>query len=165
MSNYKTEDDVRDEAKIILQFDKREKNIKQGTGQITTFNQLGFKGISDKPDGWYLPDNVSDVAIILETKSEDKDISKQSFINELFKNLDIVSSKYTKIIGILYNGHDVLVYKGKQRIQAAKNLQPKQYYIDLFKDNSIDKNKIYSLTKKSMIYCILNLVSKIYIIV
>ncbi|TCK01821.1 type I restriction-modification system DNA methylase subunit [Volucribacter psittacicida] len=148
MSNIKTEDQVRDEAKIILQFDQKEKNIKQGTGQITTFNQLGFKGVSDKPDGWYLPDNVSNVAIILETKAEDKDISKQSFIDELFKNLDIVSSKYTKIIGILYNGNDVLVYKGKQKIQTAKTLQPKQYYIDLFKDNTIDKNRIYSLTKK-----------------
>lgn len=47
----KTEDQVRDEAKIILKFDKEEKNIQQGTGQITTFNQLGFKGINDKPDG------------------------------------------------------------------------------------------------------------------
>lgn len=27
-------------------------------------------------------------------------------------------------------------------------MQPKQYYIDLFKDNNIDKNKIYSLTKR-----------------
>ncbi|CAM3147179.1 hypothetical protein STFE110948_03935 [Streptobacillus felis] len=38
------EDQIRDEAKIILGFDEVEKNIQQGTGQIITFNQLGFKG-------------------------------------------------------------------------------------------------------------------------
>ena len=54
---YRTEDEVRDSAKIQLGFDKVEDNVKQGTGQITTFNQLGFKGVIDKPDGWYLPDS------------------------------------------------------------------------------------------------------------
>lgn len=48
----RTEDEVRDSAKIILGFDDSEKNVKQGTGQITTFNQLGFKGNINKPDGW-----------------------------------------------------------------------------------------------------------------
>ena len=85
----KTEDVVRDEAKIRLQFDEEEINIKQGTGQITTFNQLGFSGINFKPDGWYLPDNVNIPAIILETKSSDKDLNKRSIDNDLFKNLDV----------------------------------------------------------------------------
>ena len=71
---YRTEDEVRDSAKIQLGFDKVEINVKQGTGQITTFNQLGFKGVIDKPDGWYLPDDCSLPAIILETKSEQEDI-------------------------------------------------------------------------------------------
>lgn len=61
---YRTEDEVRDSAKIQLGFDKIEANVKQGTGQITTFNQLGFKGVIDKPDGWYLPDDCSIPAII-----------------------------------------------------------------------------------------------------
>ena len=148
VSNLRTEDEVRDDAKIILGFDKKEKGIRQGAGQITTFNQLGFKGISDKPDGWYLSDNVNDVALILETKSEDKDISKQAFIDELLKNIDIISTKYKKTVGILYNGQDVAVYQNKALIATAKTLQDKQYYIDLFKDNNIDKNKIYALTKK-----------------
>ena len=148
MSNLRTEDEVRDDAKIILGFDKKEKGIRQGAGQITTFNQLGFKGVSDKPDGWYLSDNVNDVALILETKSEDKDISKQAFIDELLKNIDIISTKYKKTVGILYNGQDVAVYQNKALIATAKTLQDKQYYIDLFKDNNIDKNKIYALTKK-----------------
>lgn len=99
MSNIKTEDQVRDEARLVLQFDKQEKNIQQGTGQITTFNQLGFKGIDNKPDGWYLPNNVNEVAIILETKSEDKDIGKKKIIEELFKNIDIAGTKYKKTRG------------------------------------------------------------------
>ena len=91
---YRTEDEVRDSAKIQLGFDKIEANVKQGTGQITTFNQLGFKGVIDKPDGWYLPDDCSIPAIILETKSEAEDISLQKWADELIKNCDIVSRKY-----------------------------------------------------------------------
>ena len=66
----KTEDYIRDdEAKIILGFNDGEEDVLQGTGQITTFNQLGFKGVSDRPDGWYIPKDTSRIAIILETKS------------------------------------------------------------------------------------------------
>lgn len=48
-----TEDEVRDNARIILGFNVNEQNIKQGTGQITTFKQLGFTGKMNnhKPDG------------------------------------------------------------------------------------------------------------------
>ncbi|HGA3146237.1 MAG: hypothetical protein ACLU1X_09415 [Peptoniphilus grossensis] len=65
----RTEDQVRDYAKEILGFDEIEENINQGTGQITTYNQLGFKGYSDKSDVWYLPKNINDVAIIPTIKS------------------------------------------------------------------------------------------------
>ena len=34
---YRTEDEVRDSAKIQLGFDKVEANVKQGTGQITEY--------------------------------------------------------------------------------------------------------------------------------
>lgn len=142
------EDQVRDKAKLILWFDKVENGIQQGTWQITTFNQLGFKGVNDKPDGWYLPDNINDIAIILETKSGDKNLDKKDIVNELLKNIDIVSQKYKKTIGILYNGKEVVVYKNKEKIDSPKQLQYKQFYIDLFKEDSIDKNKIYTLTKK-----------------
>lgn len=148
MSENKTEDQVRDDAKATLQFDKPEEGVKQGTGQTTTFNNLGFPGSKCKPDGWYLPKNTNEVAIILETKSSDKDISRRSYIEALLKYIDVISEKYTKTIGILYNGNDVAVYKNKNPITTANNLQPKQYYIDLFKENTIDKNKIYTLTKK-----------------
>ena len=98
---YRTEDQVRDSAKIILGFDVVEDKIQQGTGQITTFNRLGFKGVNDKPDGWYLPDDHNMPAIILETKSEAEDIALQKWVNELEKNCNIVLTQYKEVIGIL----------------------------------------------------------------
>lgn len=68
----KTEDQVRDEAGRILEFKNSDIAI-SGVGQITTFNQLGFLGVLDKPDGWYLPKIKTLPAIILETKAEKVD--------------------------------------------------------------------------------------------
>ena len=145
----KTEDIVRDEAKILLGFDRQEKDINQGTGQITTFNQLGFNGITNRPDGWYLPNDASKPAIILETKSESENLSKQKWVDELFKNLDIISSKYSKHIGILWNGKDIRVFKNKKELFDVSNiLENKQYYIRLCLQERIDKNHIYEITQK-----------------
>lgn len=154
----RTEDEVRDLAKIILGLDVKENGIKQGTGQITTFNQLGFKGVSDKPDGWYLPANKEDVSIILETKSESEDIYNTKWLEELKKNILIAAHKYRKIIGILYNGRDVRAIKYELLLNndiqwseitdLSPTLQNKRYYLALFKENKIDKQKIYTLTKK-----------------
>ena len=70
------EDDVRDNSKKILGFDDNEVGVTQGTGQIKTFNQLGFKGEGKdkKPDGWYLPDDKTKVAIIFEAKSTKENV-------------------------------------------------------------------------------------------
>ncbi len=148
-ATYRTEDQVRDSAKIILGFDAAEAKVQQGTGQITTFNQLGFTGINDKPDGWYLPDDHNMPAIILETKSEAEDISNQKWIDELIKNCNIVATKYKQVVGILYNGIDVRVFKNNiEDTEASITLQNKTYYIALFTKNAIDKQRIYNLTKK-----------------
>ena len=155
----KTEDEVRSMAETILGLDENENNVQQGTGQITTFNQLGFKGQNNKPDGWYLPNNTSEVALILETKSEKEKVDNQKWIKELKKNIEIASSKYRRIVGLLYNGVDVLVIKydkklipeGKQWetvLSVPQALQPKSYYLTLFRENKIDKQKIYALTKR-----------------
>lgn len=158
--NIRTEDEVRDGftptdgsdfvngAKQLLGFDQPEKDVLQGTGQIKTFNQLGFKGINDKPDGWYLPKDSKSVAIILETKAESEDLYNQIWEQELFKNIDVISVKYKKIVGILYNGKQVRVFKNKDEIPSAPELQNKQYYISLFDENNIDKKRIYTLTKQ-----------------
>lgn len=146
-NNFLTEDQVRDKAKLILKFDVEEKGVLQGTGQLTTFNQLGFKGIPDKPDGWYLPKKKFLPAIILETKSSNNNL-KESEEKELIKNCQIVSKKYDKIIGILYNGYEIRVYKNNEEIKTVSTLQNKEYYLGLFNSGKIDKQHIYNLTKK-----------------
>lgn len=142
-----TEDQVRDKAKEILGFGNVE-NVETGVGQLTTFNQLGFKGISDKPDGWYLPNDKKQVAIILETKNSKEDVSKQKWKDEILKNIKIVLKKYKKVVGILYNGYDVAVFKNLEEESVINGLQNKKYYLSLFDVNTIDKQKIYNLTKK-----------------
>ena len=150
----RTEDEIRDEAKILLGFDDGEKDVIQGTGQIKTFNQLGFPHIADRPDGWYLPSDTSRVAIILETKAEKEDIFNDRCFNELLKNVKIAAAKYQRVIGILYNGIDVNVFKFNAQAQngleniSSPSLQNKQFYLSMFSQNVIDKRKIYSLTKK-----------------
>lgn len=145
----RTEDQVRDEAKIILGFNDKEENVQQGTGQITTFNQLGFTGNSNKPDGWYLPIDIGEIAIILEAKSEKEDLTKAKWINELKKNITIVSSKYSKVVGLLYNGVDIRVFKNEEEVTGiASTLQHKSYYKRLYTQQKIDKQQIYRLTKQ-----------------
>ena len=140
-----TEDQVRDMASKILRFENS-KNVKSGVGQLTTFNQLGFKGIMDKPDGWYLPDNKELVAIILETKASK--INIENYIDEIKKNCNIALKKYNKVIGIIYNGENLKVFRNNEEIKTVSELQNKEYYLSLFSQNKIDKQLIYSLTKK-----------------
>ena len=142
-----TEDQVRDLACNILGFNNLDEGIQQGVGQLTTFNQLGFKGVADKPDGWYLPNNKFMPAIILETKSS-KTILKQNEKDEILKNVKIARTQYSKVIGILFNGIDVVVYKNEEEINVVDKLQNKKYYLALFNEHRIDKQHIYNLTKK-----------------
>lgn len=147
----RTEDQIRNLANDILGFSDGEANVKQGTGQITTFKQLGFDGEGKyhKPDGWYLPKDTGMVAIILETKSESTDIHKKDWTDEIVTNIQIASQKYSKVIGILYNGADIRVFKGNVEVtDAAPTLQAKSYYCSLFTNEKIDKQKIYRITKQ-----------------
>ena len=144
--HYLTEDQVRDKAKEILGLDDTETAL-SGVGQITTFNQLGFKGISDKPDGWYLPNETSFPALILESKAENHSINEKDR-QELFKNCEICHSKYAHVVGILYNGEDVEVYCDGTRKEVSDTILNKEAYLGLFQQNSIDKKTIYQLTKK-----------------
>lgn len=143
--NNMTEDEVRDLAGKILKFENTDK-AQSGVGQLTSFNQLGFNSIKDRPDGWYLPKNTEEPAIILETKNSNQKL--ENFLYEIIKNCDIVSTKYNKVIGILYNGINVIVLKNNEVIETVDTLQNKDYYLSLFKVNKIDKQKIYALTKK-----------------
>lgn len=114
MSNVKqmTEDEVRNSASHKLKFDVPENGVKQGTGQITTFRQLGFncENNNHKPDGWYFPDDTNAVAIIFETKAESRNLSDQECVNELIANIEITKTKYKRVAGILYNGKEQRVF-------------------------------------------------------
>ena len=48
MLTYKTEDEVRDEARILLNLTNNEDKTKSGVGQLTSFSSL---------DNYYLKDN------------------------------------------------------------------------------------------------------------
>ncbi len=143
-----TEDQVRDKARDILAFEDTE-TAKSGVGQLTTFKKLGITGagFNNRPDGWYLPHQTSFPAIILETKSEETNL-RQLHIDELLKNCSIAHSKYKNVVGILYNGSDIMVYKNGNLLQEETELHNKEHYLGLFDKNTIDKQKIYSLTKR-----------------
>ena len=147
---FKTEDQVRDEIGDILNLKYRSDRAKQGVGQLTTFNQLGFKGVNDKPDGWYFPKEKTGVAIICEAKNSGEDITKIKWEQELLKNCNIAHRKYRYVIGILYNGYELRVYKNEIEItdQCSQVLESKEYYIDIFENKAIDKELIYQLTAR-----------------
>ncbi len=140
-----TEDEVRDHARDILGLVNTE-SARSGAGQITTFNQLGFPGVSDKPDGWYLPNETRFPAIILEVKSAGLRFDDRCHA-ELLKNIRIAQLRYDKVIGILYNGYETIVYKGTELYSTDAPLKNKEFYLSFFENNTIDKNLIYTLTK------------------
>ena len=144
----RTEDQVRDDANKILGLKDTETAL-AGVGQLTSFAKLGFKGegANYRPDGWYLPNETNFSAIILEVKKEDCDL-KQAQIDEVLKNCRVAHTKYKNVIGILYNGIDILVYKNEELVPGEKELHNKEHYLGLFAQNTIDKQKIYNLTKR-----------------
>jgi type I restriction-modification system DNA methylase subunit len=148
MAQFLTEDEVRDADKIALGFDEKENGIQQGTGQITTFNQLGIKGVSDKPDGWYIPDNKNAVAILLETKNSNEDIGTKKIIDEIKKNCQILmDAGYKKVVGILHNGYKTAGFFNNEAIDIPNEIQPKKFYIDLVNEQGIPTQKIYDITR------------------
>ncbi len=114
--------------------------------QYKTFNELGFRGVVFRPDGWYLPNDTSAPALILETKNSKTKIKNYEW--EVLRNCDVVQSKYDKVIGILWNGVDIAVFKNGVRVEdMPSELQSKEYYFRLFNPNTIDKQAIYRATK------------------
>lgn len=144
-----TEDKVRTEADAVLGLSALDgkDGARSGTGQITTFNQLGFQGVQDKPDGWYLPSNRNDVALVLEAKASTIPLDRPQ-AEELLKNIRIVNEQYHKTVGLLYNGDDLRVFKNLEEVEAPAALQAVDYYLGLFNENGIDKDHIYELTAR-----------------
>ncbi len=146
MAKRMTEDEVRDLARGILGFEDKD-GVRSGVGQLTTFNQLGFTGVADKPDGWYLPNNRADVAMVHETKASYIPLGDKQ-VEEVLKNVKIIESQYEKVVGILYNGEDIRVFMNHEEVNTIKQLQRLDYYVSLFTVDTIDKEHIYELTAK-----------------
>ena len=146
MAKNLTEDAVRDLARDILGLVDSDV-ARAGVGQLTTFNQLGFAGVADKPDGWYLPNNKAEVALVLETKATRIALGKAQ-VDEVLKNVRIVQTQYEKVVGVLYNGEDVRVFKGEEEVKTPDKLQHVGYYLSLYTVDSIDKERIYQLTAR-----------------
>lgn len=116
---------------------------------MTTFNQLGFKGRLDKPDGWYLPSTKTDTAVVLETKASKISLGAPQ-VKELLKNIRIMNAKYEHVVGILYNGESTRVFKNGEEYKekGSEKLHNIAYYTALFNVDHIDKQRIYELTAR-----------------
>lgn len=148
MQTYKTEDEVRDEARILLNLTNNEDKTKSGVGQLTSFSSLDnyyFKGISKRPDGWYFPNDIQKTAIILETKASNELLDEKNE-NQIKKYIKITQRKYKKVVGILYNSNEAIVYKNDVVYSATNQLFDKNYYLKLFNNIQIDIDKIQSCT-------------------
>ena len=139
-----TEDQVRDMARAKLHLEASE-SAKAGVGQLTSFNQLGFRGVKDRPDGWYLPNETSYPALVVETKSSTTKLGDAER-EELMKNMRIVQTRYKHVVGLLFNGFELEVYKDGERLAGESELMDKEHYLGLFSTNRINKMQIYTLT-------------------
>lgn len=147
----KTEDQVRQAAGRALGFDDVDTSVaRAGTGQITTMNQLGFtKSPSLKPDGWYLPHDHGEVALVLETKAEDSiDIEAASLKRQVEKYCEVVRDKYDLVLGIVHDGSRTRAYLKGETVAVPDQLQNVDYYRGLLLNKSIDKDRIYALTMR-----------------
>jgi type I restriction-modification system DNA methylase subunit len=142
-ANY-TEDQVRDIARMKLHLEETE-SAKAGVGQLTSFNQLGFRGVKDRPDGWYLPNETHYPALVLEVKGSNIKLGDKER-EELLKNIRIVQTRYKHVVGLLFNGYELEVYKNEELLSGETELMDKEHYLGLFSTNRINKLLIYSLT-------------------
>ncbi len=158
---FKTEDQVRDELRRLVGCE---------VGQLTTFKELGFsnqdveklddkiinelglkKVLLKKPDGWYF-DEENNFALVCETKKPS--ISLDNNINQLKSYMHIAKTKFENVVGILFNGEDAKVFKlvEAEIIGLFDNVQIKlenyETYLNYINDTKIDKNLIYSCTKR-----------------
>lgn len=150
MGKVRTEDEVRDWARGVLGL-YDEPGVRAGAGQITTFNQLGFSGVADKPDGWYLPDSTGLPSLVLEAKASGVSLGDRQ-VSELLKNMDIVGGRYGRVAGVLTNGDEVRVFLRRdgrcEETESPAELQSAKWYLRLFDAEGIDKERIYTLTQR-----------------
>lgn len=92
-----------------------------------------------------MPDDREKTAIILETKASDELLNEENE-NQIKDYIKITQKKYKKVIGILYNSNETIVYKNDIVYSATNQLFDKNYYLNLFNNIQIDIDKIQSCT-------------------
>lgn len=166
--NHLTEDQVRTKAKNITGCD---------FGQVTTFKTIfndissleikqlnskleekyQIKNISSlKPDGWYLPQDKNKPAIMFELKAGDKKLHYEDLVNQLKKYMHVTATRYKRVIGILYNGEDIRIFKYLDKTNEiievnnlSNELKQKEYYIKfVYEIEKVDKQLIQDCTKR-----------------
>ena len=157
-----TEDQVREKARQILNF-KSDKDHVAGIGQLTTFKTISkqidgdpFSKSNKEPDGWYFNKHDQQApALLAEFKSEDKDLNRQNYIDELQRNMRIAMGYYRNVLGVLYNGSDLKVFRNDQpgsnniiELRTTASLQDKGFYEKIFTDQTINTQEIYNLTRR-----------------
>lgn len=95
-----------------------------------------------------MPNDKSLPAIILETKNSKENVTNKKWQNELIKNIEITKKKYNKVIGILYNGLEAIVYKDDKIYTQTTEILDKDYYLNLYETGDIPKKQIYEATKR-----------------
>lgn len=147
-----TEDQVRSLAESVLGLsDVPTSTAKSGVGQITTMKQLGFtgEGVSNKPDGWYLPVDRGAVALVLETKAPDAmPIDSPALRAQVEKYCATVRTRYDLVIGIVFDGERTRAYVNGKPLDVPDELQPKEFYFEKLTERPIDKDRIYELTMR-----------------
>lgn len=66
--------------------------------------------------------------LILETKSESKDIYNQKWVNELLDNIHKANTKHQKVVGVLYNSKKQRIFiNDEEYTDASKVLHHKKF--------------------------------------
>ncbi|MFJ2980732.1 class I SAM-dependent DNA methyltransferase [Curtobacterium sp. NPDC087082] len=147
-----TEDQVRDKASKLLGLAGVSPKVAQsGVGQITTMKQLGFggEGASNKPDGWYLPADKGEVALVLETKATGSvPIDAPALRTQVEKYCATVRSQYDLVVGLVYDGDRTRAYVNGKSLDVPDELQAKEFYFSKLTDRPVDKARIYELTQR-----------------
>lgn len=145
-----TEDDVRKQANVTLFADVDRDDVKYGTGQITTFNELGFTGDNHRPDGWWLPEDSSESACVFEFKALGK--INDDGREELKRNMRIVGGKYGKVCGAIWDGQHVEVYlkDGDCWEERSEEITLKHVskYLEMFDTSRYDSERIQEWTMR-----------------
>ena len=141
-----TEDEVRDFARTTLDL-KPTESAQAGVGQLTSFNKLGFAGIKDRPDGWYLPNETHFPALILEVKGSNVKFGDKERA-ELIKNIKITLTKYDHVVGILFNGYEIEVYKDLAQANVANDLKAKDETDDEYSEDAVSQDLVFLLEAK-----------------